>query len=165
MIQASTKLPSLSIQTMSQYRTQANLSCTMLRSFRSMHLELVTMSETSVLVTWALSEGGPGLYFDEHNGGSSTFVTRKPTSGSSAFGVASSCKVRILWKLSLYAGLECNFRSMTEIKITSLIPHTTVVFPHLTTAEASAAFTELTFNLMFRCSWNALPSGRMSLDK
>lgn len=51
------------------------------------------ISETRVLVTCALSEGGPGLYFDEHNGGNSTFVTRKPTSGSSAFGVASSCKV------------------------------------------------------------------------
>lgn len=36
--------------------------------------------------------------------------------------------------------------------LTSLIPQTTVVFPHLTIADASAVFTESTFNFMFRCS-------------
>lgn len=48
------------------------------------------MSDTKVLVTCAKSDGGPGLNFDEHKAGSSTFVTRNPMSGSSAFGVASS---------------------------------------------------------------------------
>lgn len=94
MRQASTKLPSLSMQTMSQYSTQANLSDTMHRSLRSIHFELMMISDTTLLVTCALSEGGPGLYLEEHSGGSSMFVTTKPKSGSSAFGVASSCKLK-----------------------------------------------------------------------
>lgn len=48
------------------------------------------MSETMLLVIWALSDGGPGLYLDEHIGGNSTFVTKNPESCSSALGVANS---------------------------------------------------------------------------
>lgn len=91
-IQASTKLPPLSRQSISQYRTHANLSGTMQRSVKSTHLEFFMISDTMLLVTWALSDGGPGLYLDEHNGGSSTLVIRNPLFGSSAFGVASSWK-------------------------------------------------------------------------
>lgn len=55
-----------------------------------------------MLVTWAISDGGPGLSFDEHIGGSSTLVTKKPISGSSAFGLASSCNMENPYKLLFY---------------------------------------------------------------
>lgn len=90
MTHASNNDPSWSKQTRSQWRTHAKCSDAMHKSLRSTHPELVSVSAIKLLDTCAWSLGGPGRNLGEQSGGSSTFGTRYPKLGSSAFGAANS---------------------------------------------------------------------------
>jgi hypothetical protein len=90
MTHASNNDPSWSKQIKSQWRTHAKCSDAMHKSLRSTHPELVSVSAIKLLDTCASSLGGPGRNLGEQSGGSSTFGTRYPKLGSSAFGVANS---------------------------------------------------------------------------
>lgn len=94
-MQTSITDPSKSIHTRSQYKTHANLSLHIQRSFKSKIAEFDKISSTIFVAHWASSLGGPGRNLGEQRGGKLTFTIAKPQSGVEAFGVQSSLKEKI----------------------------------------------------------------------